>query len=141
MFNLEQIIDELEKNTNFTRNQLYRKIKGKHGELSGLVSMEGAGHLVARDMGINLLKTDRRSLKVKDISSGMKHINLKTRIVQISEIREFNRKDGKTGRVCNLVLTDGTGEIRLPLWDKQVGMIEENKIKIDDTVEVKNVFA
>ena len=141
MFTLEEILSELEKKTKFSRNQLYRKIKEKHEELSGLVSMEGAGHLVARDIGINLLTTKKRALKIKDIVSGMKHIKLKARVIQTSEIREFDRKGGKRGRVCNLILTDGTGEIRLPLWDKQVGMIEENKIRVDDVVEIKNAFA
>jgi len=141
MFTLEDILTELEKKTKFSRNQLYQKIKNKHEELSGLVSMEGAAHLVARDLGINLLTAEKRALKIKDIVTGMKHINLKARLTQVSDTREFDRKDGKKGRVCNLIFTDGTGEIRLPLWDKQVGMIEENKIKVDDVVEIKNAFA
>jgi len=141
MFTLEDILTELEKKTKFSRNQLYQKIKNKHEELSGLVSIEGAAHLVARDLGINLLTSEKRALKIKDIVTGMKHINLKARLTQISDIREFDRKDGKKGKICNLIFTDGTGEIRLPLWDKQVGMIEENKIKVDDVVEIKNAFA
>jgi hypothetical protein len=141
MLSLEEIISELEKNTKFSRKQIYDRIKKKHEELSGLVSLEGAGHLVARDLGVNLVFTGKRELKIKDIVNGMKHINLKARIIQISEIREFDRKDGKKGKVCNLILTDGTGHIRLPLWDKQVTMIEEGKIKEDGIVELKNAFA
>lgn len=141
MLALDGIITELEKKTKFSRNQLYRMIKEKHEELSGLVSMEGAAHLVARDLGINLLTTEKRALKIKDVVSGMRHINLKVRINRVSEIREFKRKNGKKGRVCNIFLIDGSGEIRLPLWDKQVGMVEEKKIKVDDLVEIKNAFA
>jgi len=141
MLSLEEIIKELEKNTKFSRKQIYERIKKKHEELSGLVSLEGAGHLVARDMGVNLVFTGKRDLKIKDIVSGMKHINLKARIIQVSETREFDRKDGNKGKVCNLILTDGTGQIRLPLWDKQVAMIEEGKVKEDDVVELKNALA
>jgi hypothetical protein len=32
-------------------------------------------------------------------------------------------------------------DIRVPLWDKQVGIIEEDKLKTGDIVEVKNAFA
>lgn len=141
MLSLEEIISEVEKNTKFSRKQIYDRIKKKHEELSGLVSLEGAGHLVARDLGINLIFSGKRNLKIKDIISGMKHINLKARVIQISETREFDRKDGSKGKVCNLILTDGTGEIRLPLWDKQVTIVEEGKIKEDDVVELKNAFA
>jgi len=141
MLSLEEIITELKKNTKFSRKQIYEKIKKKHEELSGLVSLEGAGHLVAREMGVNLVFTRKRELKIKDVVSGMKHINLKARIVRISETREFDRKDGSKGKVCNLILTDDTGEIRLPLWDKQVTMVEEGKIKEDDIVGLKNALA
>jgi len=141
MLTLEEILSELEKNTKFSRKQLYERIKKKHEELSGLVSMEGAAHLVARDLGVSILIPEKRALKIKNIVSGMKNINLKGRIIQISETREFERKDGKKGRVCNLILTDGTGEVRLPLWDKQVSMVVEGKIKEGDLIEVKNAFA
>ena len=69
MLTLEEILSEIEKNTKFTRKQIYDKIKIKHGELAGLVSMEGAGHLVARELGVNLLITQKRNLKIKDVVS------------------------------------------------------------------------
>jgi len=141
MFSIEEIVSEIEKNTKFSRKQIYDRIRKKHEELSGLVSLEGAGHLVAREMGVNLLIRQKRDLKIKDVVSGMKNINLKTRIIQISDIREFERKDGKKGHVCNIILTDGTGEIRLPLWDKQVSMVEEGLVKVGDVVELKNALA
>jgi len=141
MLTLEEILSEIEKNTKFSRKQIYERIKKKQEELSGLVSLEGAGHLVARDLGVNLLITQKRELKIKEVVNGMKNINLKGRIIQISEKREFDRKDGSKGSVCNLILTDGTGEIRLPLWDKQVSMIDEGIIKEGDVVEVKNALA
>jgi len=141
MLALEEILSELEKNTKFSRKQLYEKVKKKHEELSGLVSVEGAAHLVARDLGVNLLIPEKRVLKIKDVVNGMRNINLKGRIIQVSETREFERKDGNKGKVCNLILTDGSGEIRVPLWDKQVDMIEEGKISTGDVIEVKNAFA
>lgn len=141
MLSLEEILSELEKKTKFSRKQLYEKVKKKHEELSGLISMEGAGHLVARDLGVNLIGPEKRVLRIKDITHGMRNVNLKARIIQVSEIREFERKDGDKGRVCNLVLTDGTGEIRIPLWDKQVSMVEDGEISEGNVIQVKNAFA
>jgi len=141
MLTLEEILSELEKNTKYSRKQLYDKIKQKHEELSGLVSLEGAGHLVARDLGVNLLIPEKRVLKINNVNSGMKNVSIKARVIQISDMREFERKDKNKGKVCNLILTDGTGEIRLTLWDKQASMIEEGKISEGDVIEVKNAFA
>jgi replication factor A1 len=138
MLTLEEILSELEKNTKYSRKQLNEKIKLKQEELSGLVSIEGAGHLVARELGVNLLMPEKRSLKINNIAKGMKNVNIKARVIQISDIREFERKDKNKGKVCNLILTDSTGQIRLTLWDKQVGIVEEGKISEGDVIEVKN---
>ncbi len=135
----EHILSELEKKTDLSRKELEDRIRKKHEELSGLVSFEGAGHLVARDLGINLLSIKKRSFKIKDLTDKMRNVNIKARIVFISEIREFERKDKTKGKVCNLMITDDTGEIRLPLWDKQVDLIEEGKLHQGDIVEIKNV--
>ena len=141
MLTLEEILSELEKNTKYSREKLLEMIKNKQEELSGLVSMEGAGHLVARDLGVNLLIQEKRVFKINSIVKGIKNVNLKARIIQISEMREFERKDKNKGKVCNLILTDGTGEIRLTLWDKQAGIVEEGKINEGDVIEVKNAFS
>jgi len=141
MLSLEDILSEMEKNTKFSRKQLYEKVKSKHEELSGLVSMEGAAHLVARDLGVSILIPDKRELKIKDLVNGMRNISIKGRIIQVSDTREFERKDGKKGRVCNLIITDGTGEVRIPLWDKQVNMLDEGKLNEGDVIQIKNAFA
>jgi len=141
MISLEDILSEMEKNTKFSRKQLYEKVKNKHEELSGLISMEGAAHLVARDLGVSILIPDKRELKIKDLVNGMRNISIKGRVIQISDKREFDRKDGSKGRVCNLIITDGTGEVRVPLWDKQVNMLDEGKLNEGNVIHIKNAFA
>ncbi len=141
MLSLEEILSEMEKITKLPKEQLYEKIKDKNAELSGLVSMEGAAHLVARDLGVNILVPDKRELKIKDIINDMRNINIKGRILQISDKKEFNRKDGSKGKVCNLIITDGTGEARIPLWDKQVNMLDDGKLSEGDIILIKNAFA
>jgi len=141
MISLEDILSEMEKNTKFSRKQLYEKVKNKHEELSGLISMEGAAHLVARDLGVSILIPDKRELKIKDLVNGMRNISIKGRVIQISDKREFDRKDGSKGRVCNLIITDGTGEVRVPLWDKQVNMVDEGKLNEGNVIHIKNALA
>jgi replication factor A1 len=141
MYSFEEILAEIEKGTKLPKEELTEKIKKKQEELSGLVSLEGAAHLVARDLGVNLLITSKRHFKIKDLKDGIKKMDLTVRIVQISGIKEFERKNKEKGRVCNLILTDGSGDVRLPLWDKQVDIVEEGKIKEGDVIEVKNAFA
>ncbi|NCN39265.1 MAG: DUF2240 family protein, partial [Candidatus Aenigmarchaeota archaeon] len=94
MLSLEEILKELEDKTKLSRQELQEKINQKQTELSGLVSLEGAGHLVARDMGVNLLTVERKPVKIENLSDGLKNVRVKGRISDITPIRAFKRKDG-----------------------------------------------
>ena len=137
MLSLDEILQELEKKTKLTREELELRIKRKKEELSDLISLEGAAHLVARELGVELPISSRREVKIENLNKGMRGINVKGRVIKIFPIREFERDDKTKGRVCNLLISDGTGEIRIPLWDKQVKLIDEGRIKEGDVIEVK----
>ncbi|MDD3247558.1 MAG: OB-fold nucleic acid binding domain-containing protein [Methanosarcina sp.] len=76
---------------------------------------------------------------VADIKADMNNINISGRILDISEVRAFEKKDGSSGRVGNLLLGDSTGKIRLTLWDEKTDFLEE--IDFDETVEVLNAYS
>ncbi|MEM5799191.1 MAG: DUF2240 family protein [Candidatus Aenigmatarchaeota archaeon] len=137
MLNLDEILEEISKQTGKSKEELIERIEAKQEELSGLVSLEGAAHLVARDLGIDLLKKNERTLQLKDIKTDMKKVNLKAKVIAITPVREFAKKDGTQGKVRNLVISDGTGQARIPLWDKQTEIT--NEINIGDVLELKNV--
>jgi len=138
---IEDILNELEKQTKISREELNKKIVKKQEELSGLVSLEGAAHLVARELGINLLEEARRKLEIKNIVSGMRNVNVAGRVFKISSIVEFKRTNGSDGRVANFYLGDSSGYARVVLWDKQVSLIEEGTVKLDDVVQTFNGLA
>ena len=57
---------------------------------------------------------------------------LEVDVVSKGDIREFERF-GKTGRVCNCVIKDDSGELELTLWNDEIDTIEAGeKIKITD---------
>jgi len=140
MLSLNEILTELENKTKLPRKQLQEKIKQKHEELLGLVSLEGAGHLVARDLEVNLLTVERKPIKIEKLVEGLNDVRVRGRIIQISPIREFERKDKTKGRVCNFIISDGSSEIRIPLWDKQVDMVVSGTLSQGDIIEVSNGF-
>jgi replication factor A1 len=146
MLSLDEILAELEDKTKLSNEELQEKINQKHQELAGLVSLEGAGHLVARDLGVNLLTIERKPLKIVNLSDGLKNVRIRGRIVEASPIREFERKDKTKGKVCNIIISDDTGQTRIPLWDKQADMIGNATLSVGDIVEIadgvvrKNIY-
>jgi len=79
------------------------------------------------------------SQKIKDIKDGMGDLNLTGKILEISEVRTFQRKDGTSGQVGNLLLGDSTGTVRVTLWDDRTEFL--NQVEYGDTIELVNAYA
>lgn len=79
------------------------------------------------------------STKISDIKDGMGSINVVGRLLDISDVRTFNKKDGSKGRVGNITIGDDTGKIRITLWDDKADKMGE--LRPGDAVEVINGYA
>lgn len=65
--------------------------------------------------------------------------NIMGYITGLDELREFQRKDGSTGRVVNIHISDDTGRIRASLWGKHVELIHE--IDIGTKLQITDCYA
>jgi ssDNA-binding replication factor A large subunit len=135
---VEELLQELEKKSGLSREELMKRIDKKISELDNLITVEGAIYLVARDLGIEL-PSERRRVTISSILPGMKRVNLIGRVFKISRIVEFGV--GNKGRVVNLFVGDSTGYVKIPLWNDQVDFIDQKKVKIGSLVQVINGFA
>ena len=64
MATLDEILGKIESQTNLGKEELREKIKKKQNDLSGLVSLEGAAYLVGKEVGVNLLNSEKRKLEI-----------------------------------------------------------------------------
>ena len=118
---------------------------GQNMQISGYVKDGYTG--VEVNIGKNgvLTETDEEvdatmnSQKIADVKDGMGDINLCGRVVDISDVRTFSKKDGGEGRVCNITIGDETGKIRVTLWDDKTDLTKE--ISFDDSIEIVNGYA
>ena len=132
----DDIIGSILKKTSFSRDEIKQKIARKQRDLGGLITEEGAAHLVAKEYGLDLINATKRTLQIKNILSGMKSVTFSGRIFKISNIIDFKRPDGTVGRVVNIFLGDGSGICRVALWDDQVKLVSEETIKIGDIIKI-----
>jgi ssDNA-binding replication factor A large subunit len=70
----------------------------------------------------------------------MRSVNAVGKIFKISGIVEFTRS-GSPGKVVNLFIGDNTSYVRLPLWNDQVKLVEEEELKVGDIVKIMNAMA
>ena len=71
--------------------------------------------------------------QIKDLRAGMKRVNVKARVLEVSEPRIVATRFGLYANVINVLITDETGTIQLPLWNKQT-----DEISAGDLVQVEN---
>lgn len=113
------------------------RIKAKINELSGLISEEGAAHIIANELGVSLAPPAAEKLKIKELYAGMKQISTVGKVVRKFDVHEFQRGES-TGKVCSVVLGDETGTIRLVFWNEQVDLL--NTVNEDDILLVKDAY-
>jgi replication factor A1 len=119
---------KIEQKTGFSREQLQEKIDAKLKQLSGLISKEGAAHIVANEFGVKLLEN---SGKVKDIYAGMRSVELAGKVQTVYPLNTFSRQDGTEGKVASCMIADETGVMRVVGWGEQaevVAKLEPNAI-------------
>jgi replication factor A1 len=73
------------------------------------------------------------TLHINDLKRGMKQINLKAKIVEISNPKLVFTRYGNYASVSNALIADETGTIKLCLWNEQI-----TSVSIGDTVTIEN---
>jgi replication factor A1 len=118
-----------------TKEEFYREIKDIINEYDELLDEDTAALLIVDKLN----KNKKNISKIKDLEPGME-CTVFGKITNISELRNFNRKNGTEGRVINLELTDETGTCGLVLWDKDVELIPNKTIQKGSSVKVINGY-
>ncbi len=133
--NYEQILKMISEGSNLPVEEIERRIEARRAKLSGLISKEGAAQIVASELGISF---DKQKLKISNLLSGMRRINITGKILRVNKIVEYN-KNGRSGKIASFLIADETGNIRVVLWDvNHIRLFEVGEIKEGDTVEIAN---
>ena len=70
--------------------------------------------------------------QIGDLRAGMKSVNIKARVLEVSPPKVVATRFGLYASVSNVLVTDATGVIQLPLWNKQI-----DEISVGDLVQIE----
>ncbi len=134
----DEIIAIIKKEAGISDDEINKRIKEKLNLLSGLISKEGAAHIVANDLGIKLFDDlSKKRFKINKIIAGMRNLELIGKVVKKFEIREF-KKEKSSGKVARLFIGDETGSCRVVFWGKQADVL--NDINEGDVIKISNGY-
>jgi replication factor A1 len=74
-----------------------------------------------------------RSLHISDSRTGMKQVNLKAKVLEITKPTLVYTRFGTYAKVANALVSDETGTIKLCLWNEQI-----NLISVGDILQIEN---
>jgi ssDNA-binding replication factor A large subunit len=135
MQNYDLLIGRVAKSAGLDKEEVERRVEAKKAKLSGLISKEGAAQIIAAELGISF---EDQELKISELMPGMRKANVVGKIINLFPVREFE-KNGRSGKVANIIIADDTGNTRVVLWDtNHISLIEDGTIKQDDVVEIRN---
>jgi len=124
----DSIISKIKKQTALSDADIEKLISEKLKEFSGLISKEGAAHIIANEQGISLVDLANEPFQIKDFKAGMRQITTTLKILKKYDPISFS-KNGKNGTVASLLAADETGTTRITFWhddvDKHAKIIEE----------------
>lgn len=119
---LPDILARIKEKTGLAEADLMVKIDAKCVALAGLISKEGAAHIIANELGVKLFEGGG---KIKDLLPGMRNAEILGRVTQIYEVREFKRADGSAGKVGSFLVGDDTGVVRIVCWGSQADLLSQ----------------
>ncbi len=139
----EEYIKKIVEETGIGRKEIQELIEEKKKELEGLISEEGALFIISKELGVNLNDEEKDfindiEINISKLTQNMKNITLIGRVQDVYNIRNFSKKDGTQGFVGSFKLFDGTGEVRVVLWDDKTGYL--NSLNMNTLVKVINGY-
>ena len=133
---LPQIKERISQKTGLSDEEINQKIKAKLKQLSGLISEQGAAHILANELGVKLFDIGEK-LQIKNILAGMRNVDVIGKVLQKYELREF-QTEKHAGKVSNILIGDDTGIIRVVMWHKQAELI--NQLNEGDVVKIRGGY-
>jgi len=131
------VVAKIQEKSGLSDSEIESKINTKLEQLSGLISKEGAAHIIANELGIKLFEQVSGKLQISKILAGMRDIETIGKVMQVFEVREFMREEN-VGYVGSLIIGDETGTMRVVCWGDKAKAV--NEIKPDDIVKVVGAY-
>jgi len=141
MFGLtyQEIVAKIVTEKGIKEDDIHEKVKKKLELLSDLISKEGAAHIVANELGVKLIDPDEK-VKLNKLRLGMNSVNVDCKVLQVYDVRTFN-KNGREGKVANMLVGDESGKSRVVFWDvNHIKLIEDGKIKLNSVLSIKKAY-
>lgn len=134
----EELVEKIVAQSDVSKSEIEGRVKKKMEQLSGLISKEGAAHIIANELSVSLFEEYSGKVALNKILPGLRNIEVAGKILQLYGAREFE-VSGRSGKVGNILIGDASGKTRLVLWGDATKDYE--KFKEGDVILVQGAYS
>lgn len=118
----------------FSEGEFEDEILRVQREFSELIDRDTAALFIAVEAG----RIQPEEVSLRDLADS-EQVTISGRITRIDRIRTFTRKDGTSGRVQSLFVSNGSQEVRVSFWEnRDIEHLQEGQVKEGMTIKVVN---
>ena len=134
----EKVKDKLSEEEFLEKMETYRS---EYDNVSFMDDMDIArmvvGNYVTEKNEMVSEKAEHAMDKISKLEAGAQDRSVIGRIMGISNIKVFTSRKGKSGKLCNVNLSDDTGSIRVVFWNENIKLLK--KMKEGDIVQINKI--
>ncbi len=119
----EEVVLKINEKTNIPLTEIEERVEKKLRQLSGLISKEGAAHIIANELGVKILEQLSGRLQIKNILTGLRDIEIIGKVLEVGTVREFSNET-RSGKFASILIGDETGIIKVLMWGSQAENIQ-----------------
>jgi replication factor A1 len=94
--------------------------------------------LLNREDSMSAANGPQAEKRIGDLQVGLRHVCLRAKVTDKSEVRAVDSRNGEPLVVSVATLSDGTGQIRLPLWNRRIDSVAKNDTVVIRDATVRN---
>ncbi|WP_257627886.1 single-stranded DNA binding protein [Haloplanus salinarum] len=136
---IEDVYEDLDTDVAF--EEFEAAVHDKVEQMGGLADEETAAMLIAHEL------EDEEVSGVADIDPGMDEVKFLAKVIGVGDLRTFDRdgdgdgdedgEDADEGRVINVDVADGTGQVRISFWDRMAQSVADGEVDVGDVLRIK----
>ena len=142
MSEFEELLENiLKQKPELTRQDVEDRIKQKKEKIgTGYLTDHGALFLIASDLGISLQQTVKEEMSLKDLYIGAKEVSVESRVLNISPVKQFSRKDGSPFSLRTMTVYDNDSAMSVKLWDEKANLPGIEELKPGDLIKIIKAY-
>lgn len=138
---IDELIEEImRQKPEITKDEIMARVVAKKDAIgANYLTDRGAIFLIASECGVTIGKPVKSSVSIKEIYIGASEITLEARVLCISPVRQYTKKDGGQGALRTIIVYDSpehTASVKL--WNDKANLPGINELKTGDFVKITN---